>query len=160
MKINRFIIICLIIISCSNRGGEKKVKDIAKELASENIFNIQNFPDTVLLDKVYMGKMNYTSELDTINLLEGEERFIFFYITTQDGDFHDIEEIEKVEHEVFKVGENKVINFQFKFKKKGINYFTGIIQDMILLNDTDNDGESRIITHLTEINKEVFVIYK
>lgn len=151
------VLISLTIISCLSK--KEKVKTI-NSLESKNIFSVKHFPDTVLVDKIYEGEIEYESELDTITLIEGEERFIFLYITTEKGVFKDIKAIKNVKHEVFNIDEKGIIAFKFMFKEKGVNYFKGIIEDMVLLNDYDEDGKARIITHLTEIKKEVFVINK
>lgn len=161
MKNKNLVLILLavfIIISCSDNKGDKKASK--KNLGSKYIFSIKHFPDTVLVDKIYEGEIEYESELDTINLPNEDERFIFLYITTQKGSFKDIEAIKKVEHEVFKIDKNGIIAFRFKFKNTGVNYFNGMIEDMVILNNHYKDGKARIITHLTEIKKEVFVIDK
>jgi len=161
MKFKQFVIIfTFLLISCVNKKGDEKVE---KEIYNSNRIsnNLISLPDTVFINKIYKKKLVYSSKLDTIKLSEKDNRFIILYLTTQDGIYNEVESIEKVKHNEFTTNENSnLIPFEFTFTKYGIHHFSGIIEDMVVLDNYYHDGKSRVITYLTTIEKEVFVIEK
>jgi hypothetical protein len=147
-----FGLVTFLMFSCDN--GVNKDKNSNPQNSAE-ILNF--FPDTILIDAVYEGKINYTSELDTIQLSEEDNRFIFLFISTEKGEFNTVESIKKVKHVAFTSNKENEIYYTLKFDKDGLNYINCIIEDMVILNSFTNDGKSRVLTKLTLINKEILV---
>jgi len=160
---NKLLIVLLVlfIVSCKkNKTSEIKFVKPLTNKKQENIKNIEGYdlPDTVVVNKIYIRKFKYTSELDTIKPSKDVKRFVFFFITKEEGDFKDVEAIEKVKYEVFAIDKMDTIKYGFKFEKTGYNRFQGIIQDMVLIGNVENDQKGRIITHETKIDKDIFVL--
>ncbi len=158
MKIRLLLSVLLIVLSFNCKREINDSKNIQKKNIKQEYTKFKNFPDTVHLNKVYYATMEYASKLDTIKLSTGVTRDIFFYVTTQEGTFESVEEIERAKHEVFGKDETGSIQFRFAFEKLGVNNFKGIIQDMVILENYYENGNARIITRLTEIDKEIFVV--
>jgi len=150
MKLNLlFIGIMFLSISCSQKETEKE-KTNPIEIKNV-IFN--KFPDEIEFNTEYEGELTFKSELDTIELKDGDSRFTFLYITTENGNYETIEDIENTNHNVFIEFTPK--KFKFKFKMVGTEgNFTGIIKDMVILSNYTEDGKARILTNLILIKRK------
>ena len=143
----------LFLISCSNKNSSNEINKLTKnpELTFEYI------PNTVYLNKTYEGRLHYSSELDTIVLGKNESRYIFLFLTTEKGTFDKVEEIEKVNHLIFGIDDNRFIDFKFKFEKDDSRTLNIILQDMVILENYYDNGKSRIIEHTSRV-KYVFIV--
>ena len=151
------ILLTVLNLSCKKNQNNLSIKkaNIDEQI---DIVRIENIPDTVFVNKVYFGKIEYKSQLDTIEISKGDIRHVVMFTTTQNGYFKDIESIEKVKHDIFAINKSSFIEFAFSFENVGPNNFNAIIEDMVMLDNYYGVEKSRIITRLTEIQKEIFVI--
>ncbi len=114
------------------------------------------FPDTVLVNTLYQGEIDYNSILDTINLSSVDKRYIFFYVASLKN-YLDFENLKTIKHDTFVSLDNHIIPFEIKFQNLGNNYLNGFIEDEVYIANFYSDGKTRIITHQLEILKEVYV---
>ncbi len=155
LLLSTFII--AILISCKNKINNDKETDKIENNTKQDYATFKNFPDTAVVNKIYLGEIKYESMLDTNKISKEDSRAIFFFVTTQEGTFNDVESIEKVKHEIFERDKDSIIRFRFFFEKSGMHNFKGIIQDLVILNEYYGGEKSRMITRLTDIEKEIFV---
>ena len=152
IKILNFIIIVLF-ISCNREPKKNKHIDIEKP---DNTDVILNLPDNIYMNEIIQDTVYYKSPLDTISLSKNDKRFIIFYTTIDTIKYKSVKEIESREHQMFIEKEKGIIPFSIEFDRPGDNYFTGIIEDQIIL-DNFQDGKSRIITHENVVTVRLWV---
>ena len=128
------IILCLISCKNDNKINKGVIKIVPKiETFSETNFN---FPDTVELNKVYRGKIFYTSLFDTLNLKKGQDRFVSFYVNS-DNKKLTFDQLIKVKHDTFYIKRDTIF-FDISFKKRGSNYINGFISDEVYIESKDS----------------------
>lgn len=145
----------LSLISCGNKQNEISNNYLHKK---EQPLIYFEFNDTVKVNQESLGKLRYNLELDSIQLSDIEERYLFFYLTTEKESLT-IEEIKKHKHTMFidTIGDG-TIHFNHNFKKMGNIVLYGIIEDIIIFKTPEADGKIRIKTKETSISKDVYVI--
>ncbi|KQB39532.1 hypothetical protein RC62_1214 [Flavobacterium aquidurense] len=150
-------IIFLILVSC------KKEKKIVERSDNYKISFV--FPDTVFINELYNGKINYKNSLDTITTSFDDikkNRYIYYsYIKNKSINYDD--SLKKIIRDTFGARNNKLIPlYNIKFDKLGLNYIDGFITDEVMIDNGAKNakGESmtRIITNEFRVTKKVFVI--
>ncbi|RZS93142.1 hypothetical protein [Aquimarina brevivitae] len=151
MKFNNLIFV-LFLISCTNVTNKNNYPNV-----QENDENITlNLPNAIFINEKIKDTIYYKSPLDTINISDIEERFIIFYTATDTMKFKNVKEIESTQHQMFIEEEKGMIPFTIKFDRLGDNYFTGIIEDQVILENLKN-GKARIITNESVVTVKVRV---
>lgn len=153
-KILSIVILLFSFVSC-NKKKEKVNFTSTIEKTDDNI--ILDLPDTIFVNQVIRDTIYYKSPLDTIKLSEKDNRYIFFYATTDSVKYESVEQIKKTKHRSFIEKTKGVIPFSVQFEKIGDNYFTGIVKDQVLLPNYYKDGKARIITHESVVTVRVWV---
>ena len=135
-RCNIFLIVVLCFISCKDDSPVSKgmIKIVPKkESFSKTNFN---FPDTVELNKVYKGKIFYASLFDTLNLKKGKDRFVSFYVNS-DNKRLTFQQLMKVKHDTFYIQKDTIF-FDISFKKRGSNYINGFVSDEVYIESKDS----------------------
>ncbi len=161
MKKNKCILLllCFLIFFMSCKNGIKNIK-------KQNFRISVDFPDTIVINKLYNGKINYKNDLDTVTtkLLDIKKpRFIQYAFLKTKTINYDNKYLKKIVTDTIYGDNNKIIPLPgISFNKLGINYIDGIIYDEV---DIDNgakneNGQSmtRIITNEYRVTFKVIVI--
>ncbi len=161
MKINfskYFFIIVIFIFSCQ----KKEEKDI-RDGKTESLQKIQISYKEFSVDSIKV-KVEYYSELDTINSSEENERFVFLYWTKTDISTEEMEEIienddkyrMKKENLIgYNLGDKRSIVLKYKYIPDKENYLAILVEDLAFINDFDKDS-TRIIQNISTIKEKVF----
>ena len=138
----------VLFLSCN-----KKVQsDTEQKKEFKTIVEFRDMPDSLILNKTYYSRLYYKSVLDSIKLRKNDNRYIFLYVTTEEGTFKEVEEIKQVEHRIFLLNDSiNTFEFEFEIKNTRFNTIKAIIEDMVILDNYYKDGKARIITNLHQI---------
>lgn len=152
--------ILLILFSCRK---EKKIL----ERSYNDIYKISFvFPDTVFVNELYDGKINYKNDLDTIdttlNNLKKYRYIDYYFLKTKNVDYSD-EYLKEITTDTFTAVHHRSIPlYAIRFDSLGVNYIDGIITDEVMIENgaKNNMGKpmTRIITNEFRATKKVFVI--
>lgn len=124
------------------------------------------FPDTVFVNELYDGKINYENDLDTIDTTLNNPkkyRYIdYYFVKTKNVNYTD-EYLKKITSDTFTAEHYRSIPlYAIRFDSLGVNYIDGLITDkvMIQIGEKDEKGDimTRIITNEFRVTKKVFVI--
>jgi len=151
IRILSFIFLVLIVTSCNKKNENKK--SVIQNITNDIVLDL---PDNIFINEIVNDTVYYSSPLDTINLTDKDKRFTIFYVSTDTINYSNIKEIVSGKHEMFIEKEKGIIPFAFKFEKLGDNYFTGIIEDQVILDNYQN-GKARIITHESVVTVKVWI---
>lgn len=164
MKRNRFIIILIISVSMMSCKDEVNTR----MLKPNNFIISVDFPDTVVINKLYNGKINYANDLDTITTSLNDVkkyRFIdYAFLRTNTVNYNETH-LKTIVTDTFTSETNRVIPlYNISFDKLGVNYLDGIITDEVAIENgaKDNNGKpmTRIITDEFRVTHKVVVINK
>lgn len=165
--------IILIAISC-----EKKTKSRIKQEKIDHVITVIDtvymhgnetmqygfgLPDTLYQNTVYNGVIIYKGVLDSVNtkLLtkDGKARYILYYMTKTDSINYDFNYLKNhVKLDTLGAAYNDSIYlFNLQFKKPGIHYIDGIIEDEVYIDDYNGKGKTRIITNQIRATHKVYV---
>lgn len=162
MKKNKILILGLFIVLFSCKKEEvKPAKKLKKKVEITLIF-----PDTVYINELYDGKINYKNDLDTVTTRFDDlkkARFLEYnFLLTKDIN-HNNDYIKKNSKGNFIAETNRIIPlYGIMFRKLGLNYFDGIITDEVEIENGGKlkDGKlgTRIITDEIRLTRGVYVI--
>lgn len=166
-KMVLFVFILLIFDACkeANKATEYKPRQGHSARARFDF----DFPDTLIIDKVYDGKINYQGILDTITTnLDDEKKYrsIYYYCHLTPNISYSDKELKKViTDSLITDTYNNIPLFNISFNKLGVNYLDGIIVDEVMIDTTLLiDGKmqprTRIITNEFRATHKVVVIDK
>ncbi|MEA9412712.1 hypothetical protein [Flavobacterium sp. PL02] len=154
------IAIFLLLISCKDeKKTVKKEENIKSEISII-------FPDTVYVNELYNGKINYKNSLDSIdtslNNVKKYRYIDYYFVKTKNINYTD-EYLKKIVTDTFTAEHHRSIPlYAIRFDHLGINYIDGIIVDEvnISLGAKGKNGEpmDRIITNEFRVTKKVIVI--
>ncbi|KQB39534.1 hypothetical protein RC62_1216 [Flavobacterium aquidurense] len=153
-----FTALFLTLISC------KKEKRILERSDNYKISFV--FPDTVFVNELYDGKINYENDLDTIDTTLNNPkkyRYIdYYFVKTKNVNYGD-KYLKKIITDTFTAVHHRSIPlYAIRFDSLGVNYIDGMITDEVMIeSEMKNDrGQplTRIITNEFRITKKVFVI--
>ncbi|WP_231738023.1 hypothetical protein [Myroides odoratus] len=159
MKKYSLIIIIALFISCKN---DLKVNKDTLDYSIE-------FPDTIIVDKKYNGRILYQSTLDTLTTSFDDEyhRYVFLCMRKTDNINYSFEELKRKELDTIGADNYREIAiYNISFSTKGVQYIDGIIVDEAIYDiskdkkNVPNDSLFRHIVHEFRVNKKVVVIDK
>jgi hypothetical protein len=127
-----------------------------------------DFPDTVVVNKYYEGKIIYKSNLDTITLIlnkidNKKSRMLEYAFAKTKLMNQDERILKKYITDTMYAKSNTSIPLFLKFNKLGVNYIDGIIKDEVWLDTIEiknnkKEKKMRIITNEFRATKKVVVI--
>ena len=145
-----FCITILTLLSCKKDGNLNEI------ILSKEILNF-NFPDKVYVNHSIDGNLKYNLNIDSISDNEIEDRFIFLHVTVG-NEVETVDEVKKLDYKTFiDTTRSGTFNFNATFKELGVNLLSGVIEDQIILNTVDKEGNVRLITRETSFSKRVQV---
>ncbi|MDQ6528090.1 hypothetical protein [Flavobacterium sp. LHD-85] len=157
-KIVAIVILIVSLISCKKEVNSKKA--YAK-------FSI-DFPDTVVVNKYYEGRIIYKSNLDTITVILNEvdskkSRMLEYAFAKTKIINQDEEALKRIIADTMYSKSNLSIPLFLKFNKLGVNYIDGIIKDEVWIDTIEiknkkKEKKMRIITNEFRATKKVVVI--
>ena len=155
MKNIVFILLILLFFACKSKEDKSSEHSLSNEQNSDSLKVV--LPKVVILNEVVKGEIKFKSHLDSLSLSDKDKRFTILYVVTDTIEYETISEIEKREHQIFIEKEKGIIPFNCSFSSLGDNYFTGIIEDQVILDNYSGDGKARILTNETRIIVKVNV---
>ncbi|WP_036463061.1 hypothetical protein [Myroides odoratus] len=159
MKKCSLIIILILFISC-----KKQIK-----INSDTLEYIIEFPDTVIVDEKYDGRLFYQSVLDTLTTSFDDDyhRYVFLCMRKTTNIEYSFEELKTKELDTIGADNYREIAiYNISFPTKGVHYIDGIVVDEAIYdisnaeNKLPNDSLFRHIVHEFRITKKVVVIDK
>ncbi len=124
----------------------------------DNVRVLLRFPDKTRVNFEEYGEIIYKSYLDTINLTTKDLRTTSFVF----GKFKNVRTISELEGKTtdgYNISKTeKVIPFGVTFDKEGEFILDGYVEDIVLLNNYNNQNDTRMITEKTKISKKVTVV--
>jgi hypothetical protein len=158
-KITRYVFIALIIISCNNKKDEN-LKEALKNNLSKSKILFCSFPDTVKVNKVIDGKLQY--DVSNIDSTITSSRFLVLVLSTS---------VNKELANYNEVNNNALLSyvdslntgkFEFKavFEKKGKQMLNIVIRDYKYLKPDKNTPQDKIRLRTSDclFSKEVYVV--
>ncbi|MDM1408250.1 hypothetical protein HX062_11380 [Myroides sp. DF42-4-2] len=149
----------ILFISCKK---EAKVNNDTLEYIIE-------FPDTVIVNKKYQGRILYHSVLDTLTTSFDDEyhRYVFFCMRKTDNINYSFEELKRKKLDTIGADNYREIAiYNTSFSTKGVQYIDGIIVDEAIYDISKDkkhvpkDSLFRHLSHEFRVNKKVVVIDK
>lgn len=158
-KITKCVFIALIIISCNNKKEENLKEDLEKNLNKSKILYC-NFPDTVEVNKVIDGKLQY--DVSNIDSKITSSRFLELLLSTSiNKELANYNEIEKNVLLSY-VDTLNTGKFEFKavFEKKGKQMLNIVIRDNKFLKPQKNTPSDKITLRRDDclFSKKVYVV--
>lgn len=155
--------------SCKNSNENIIEKKINPKLFYNDVVQFEfEFPDTVIINKSYNGKIKYKGILDTITTIfdfenKKKSRYIMYSFTKTKLINYDDEHLSKIALDTIGALNNKTILLSdMKFTELGIIYIDGIINDSAFLGldqkDEDGDYLTRVIKNEVRATSKVVVI--
>jgi hypothetical protein len=158
-KISRYAFILLMVLSCNNKKEENSDEALKKNFDKNKIL-FYSFPDTVKVNKVIDGKLQY--DVSNIDSSITSSRFLELLLSTS---------INKELANYNEVDNNRLLSyvdslntgkFEFKavFEKKGKQMLNIVIRDNKFLKPKKNTPSDKIILRRDDclFSKEVFVV--
>ena len=161
MKIIVINILCLFLFtSCAK---EEKTEIGTKTYENEYPFRFV-FPDTVVVDKKYNGKILYNSKNDSITTKVAgnglKSRHVLYIYSKVNEPFKDFKEVyaNKGSDTIMALQTTHIDLINFSFSETGIHYIDGIISDQIFSKKIDNRGRVNISKSNILVGHKVVVI--
>ncbi|WP_412560632.1 hypothetical protein [Winogradskyella sp. MIT101101] len=159
-------IIFIILLIFSFEGCKKNKGEFLKqkkELNNDKEYYLDlYFPDTVSINNIYEGEIIYMSPLDTITteILKKGDTMRIMALFLKDNERHIKDSYEHIlnskEIDTFIPNNSNNIPIKYKFKKLGVNYLEGVLEDKVYLKDSDT-SKLRIISRHSHITLPIFV---
>ena len=158
-KITRYSLILLIIISCNNKKEDNSSEALKKNLDKSKIL-FCSFPDTVKVNKVIDGKLQY--DVSNIDSSITSSRFLELLLSTNiNKELANYDEIDN-NRLLSYVDSLNTGKFEFKavFEKKGKQTLNIVIRDNKFLKPKKNTPSDKITLRREDclFSKEVFVV--
>lgn len=157
------ILLLSFVFSCKKDKINENKK--TKNLTETNAFVKFNFPDTVYVNKLYNGKIEYKGVLDTITTSFDDKiksRYISFYMTKTKNIDYEMKQLYKIKLDTFGAIDNRTIPFyDVKFSELGIHYIDGLINDHVTIDTlirSKPTDKVRYIENVLRVTHKVFVI--
>uniref|UniRef100_UPI001E2D2A25 hypothetical protein n=1 Tax=Gillisia sp. CAL575 TaxID=985255 RepID=UPI001E2D2A25 len=140
LKLKRLSIL-LISLLALNSCKEDKSKSLLQEKPSDSKqdnreINTFTFPDTVFINTMVKGVIEYNRNFGNTNDSKIKERYIFFHVgTDQNYENLEIEEFDRFPNRLAfedTIG-NGLIQFETVFTKSGLNYLHGVVKDIYII---------------------------
>lgn len=142
---------------------ERKLDNINK---SQSVKIELEFPDTVIVNKLYEGNLYFQTALDSLTTKFNDKEKIryvrFAMLTTDRPDYSDNVLKRKVTDTFGAINNRQIPIYDISFKNVGTNYIEGYIND-IVLKDTltkynPSSEEVRLIENNYRVTKKVIVV--
>ncbi|SHL93382.1 hypothetical protein [Flavobacterium chilense] len=168
IKITFFTMLTFVFFnSCKKEVDNNNNNNKRNVLYAEAQFSF-DFPDTVFVNKMYDGNINYKSHLDTITTSFDDtkkNRYIYYAYTKHQDVNYSEDFLKKNTKDTFGARNNRLIPlYGIQFNKLGLNYIDGIIIDEVMIENgsKNSKGEAmtRIITNEFRATHKVVVIDK
>jgi hypothetical protein len=170
MKKPLIILIAFLLLSSCKKENRKSLIQVKSNISeTDNDFKeheIKNFkfPDTVSINTMVEGFIEYDRNFGKTVDSDIKERYIFFHVgTDKDSQNLALEKFNRFPYRLAfedTVG-NGLIKFETVFTKPGLNYLHGVIEDFYNLENTDQAEDSiKVVSKKTIITKAVNVINK
>lgn len=158
---------CMIIFSCKeNKNLPAKLESKTKSHLIKNDFKYEfDFPDTILVNKPYDGKIYFESPLDTVTekfFDKKKYRYVVFKLP-KDNRYNSDKELYDDSSMEYRFGatDNKTISFyDITFNKTGTFQIKGILEDIIIISDSVDKDKKRMIELSGEISHKIVVLEK
>lgn len=128
------------------------------------------FPDTVLLNKPYKGKIRFKGVFDSIstNVMEpvnGIDRYIIYCATQTKSIDYDFKELKRVKLDTFGAIDNRTILLDnIVFREVGVQYIDGILNDHVTIDTLKRPlkptDKVRYLEKEVRVTHKVFVLAK
>lgn len=158
-KIISFAVTVLLITSCNNKKEENPNQDLKSNLSKSKIL-FCSFPDTVKVNKVIDGKLEY--DVSNVDSAITSSRFLVLLLSTN---------VNKELADYDEVNNNRLLSyvdslntgkFEFKavFEKKGKQMLNIVIRDHKFLKAQKNIAQDKMILRTSDclFSKEVYVV--
>ncbi|MDN3676338.1 hypothetical protein QWY90_03320 [Flavobacterium paronense] len=167
MKYILYLSLILFFVSCKQENKNLK-KTIQKKpyytsySGKESSWDLY-FPDTIVLNRKYKGRIVYKGILDTITTSFEDEhsRYIKVVLMTSDKLNGHLETLRKMAKDTFgAINYREIPFYDISFKKPGVNYIQGYIIDQVFLEakgTKPKDSLVRMIEKQVTVNCKVFV---
>ncbi len=148
----------------AEKGRVKKEGIVHNGFKNETVEFYFDFPDTVYINKVYKGNINYKSVLDTITKTFDDKkrsRYILYYMRNTKDIKYSVDELKKMELDTFGAINNKSIPiYGIKFSELGTYYLDGIIDDHVTVDTFSQKSidKVRYIENLVRATHKVIVV--
>lgn len=135
-----FVVLCLLVLSCT----KKKSNSLDHFLSKQKKYKIglTFLPAKIKLNENTEGEITFDTNLKSLDTIINEsdilKRYIFLLFSTDSVKKLNVENIKKVDHQVF-VDSNSNGQFKFHtvFKKEGHVTFNVVIEDVLFLKSKD-----------------------
>jgi hypothetical protein len=157
-----------LIVLFSLLGCKKEKQETSRELiyVNEGMSFIFDFPDTVIVNKEYNGRIIYKNILDTLttdlsNHPDSIKTRYIIYSLAKTKDLRNYEKsLKKIAIDTFGAIDYRTIPlFKIKFTEKGVNFIDGFITDSGYI-DLPGKDSVRVISDEFRISHKVVVIDK
>ena len=150
---------------CVNKS---KIDESSKKNKNEDLMSVYfDFPDTVIINKKYNGKIIFKSDLDTITESFNDSiynRYVFYFM--QKGNNYTglkSSELNKYIKDTIGALNNRTIPlYVIQFNKLGKQYFDGFIYDFVVIDTlkkgANNKHKVKLIENKFRINHQITVI--
>ncbi len=154
IKISGLVLLVLLFSRCLNEVQKKEVKNKYTTVYQDSIFGYKfEFPDTIMVNKEYNGKLQYNSIFDTITTRLTDtinERIIVFSLA-KSNKINSLDNLRKIAIDTFDATDVHSIPFKnIKFPKLGIYYIDGIISDNIIIDTNKVKNDSNNIRYIVK----------
>lgn len=158
-KIISFAFTVLLITSCNNKKEENSNQDLKSNLSKSKIL-FCSFPDTVKVNKVIDGKLQY--DVSNIDSTITSSRFLVLLLSTSvNKELADYDEVNNNRLLTY-VDSLNTGKFEFKavFEKKGKQMLNIVIRDNKFLKNQKNIPPDKMILRTSDclFSKEVYVV--
>lgn len=163
--LNLFIFVC----SCKKNLEEDHIKNEINEVKKEVYQFHFDLPDTMVVNEMYNGKIDYKGKLDNITTsLDDEKKYrsIHYYFLKTQSIQYDLNELKKKLTDTLITDTHENIPlFDISFDKLGVNYLDGIVFDKVMIDTMQvMNGKLqptvRVITNEFRATHKVVVIEK
>lgn len=155
-------------ISCKDEVKQNEVNQV-KDVKTKEEFPINlYFEDTIFVNELYNGKINYKNGLDTITTSLSDVkkyRFIHYAYTGTKTLNKNIDSLKNIVSDTAWAENNRIIPLKnILFRKAGVYYIDGIITDEVSIENSSVNEKgkpmTRIITDEFRVTKKIVVIDK
>ncbi|WP_430614158.1 hypothetical protein [Flavobacterium sp. JP2137] len=168
MKTQVLRLFCLFFVVCGcNRKEVREYKDPSKSIEEPRIKYEIDFPDTVFVQEENYGLIKFQSHYDSIITKFGDRdvnRFVRYIMLTTNDVNYDYRHLKNVVKDTFGAYDNRSIYFSVTFSKLGVQYFDGVINDLVLMDIKKKDKEGNELIRWLEdevrVTKKVVVLNK
>jgi hypothetical protein len=145
-------VLLLFIVSCNLKKENAK-----KELLLIEKNNFLSLSDTLIVNKIYLDTISFTSIFDSIPDSKLSDRVVLLFMTYDKGKFSSIDEIKRTKYFVHGWDvKNKTIKYWIKHDEFGSSELSCLLYEMVLFNEIDKEGKYRMLESSKEFKQNIF----